>query len=1021
MNPLIDKNFLKKLDQENQREVFVKIATLTFDENPIEFITGRATGGSINVDGDSSSRRSCSISLVAEELNIHDFYWGLNTKIEVFVGLKNNIDSKYPNIIWFPQGIYLITDFSTNQTTNNYTISISGRDKMSLLNGDIGGTINSLTADFGKIEEIDEEGNSVIKSLPIKDIIREVVHEYAREPFENIIIDDLDDVGLELLEYRDNENPLYMLREISSGDITNFFDNTGKNLEEYEWSLDEGKTWKTYNKNDEEFSLEDFQFETRTDFFDNSISPTYIRTKTNPETVYTIIKCTYGDTVGFRETDLTYAGELIGNIGSSITQSCLDPIKNMLGNFEYFYDIEGKFHFQRKRTFVDISWNNLITTDEKETYAESSALTSADAYSFENSVLITSFQNKPLLSNLKNDFSIWGTKKTTGGTEYPVHLRYAIDKKPTYYKNFNGEIFSTKKVSQAKLYDEAENQLQSLTQQKINYYKNRKKTPNGISEDWWEVNDWAELYADITGRDKNSLPTEYMRDYLKEWTQEDLVKYFPANKEHEEIPNWNKERNIYAFDVWKTADGNLNGPLKYTGHATGCSHKYTDFTNPNNNYYTYIYKPSFPDSEQAQIEITAIQEYIQKSNYNCDWREILYQMALDYLKYEHNPDFLSTLAKNNPTYYPSGYTGYEMYYTDIISFWRDIYNPEYDYTLRIAYTQRNDFEKDPTRYCFFEKVNAKQEDEEEIEPTPIRYDENKDYYMKNKYGEYEKVKITEDDFNENYGKYYILRDCQQGMKFSSKIDYYMKVTGDYCDQHFIAEIVEGINLNDSTTMPNKFKDSSIVCYDPTVKKYYYWDSGELKIKEIYLGSEKLINNPNFGWSIDIINNPQGINFWFDFLDGHDSSLCAYSVRNVGDRPKSINDSNVKSIYYRDIPNVIFFFSDMTDEEKMRQMSLKPGYNFINIPDVRRGQFILSTQKKCTKDVLEEWLYQYAHCTESITINSLPVYYLKPNTRIFIYDNNSGINGEYIINKISYQLTYNGMMNINATKTINRIY
>ena len=201
-NPLLDKDFLKALDKENQREIFVKIASLTFDENPIEFITGRATGGSINIDGNSSVRRTCSITLVAKELNIHDFYWGLNTKIQLFIGLQNRINPEYDDIIWFPQGIFLIVDFSTNQTTSNYTISISGRDKMSLLNGDIGGTIQSLTADFGKIEEYDEDGNVTISSIPLKDIIREVVHEYAREPFQNIIIEDLDDVGLELIEYK---------------------------------------------------------------------------------------------------------------------------------------------------------------------------------------------------------------------------------------------------------------------------------------------------------------------------------------------------------------------------------------------------------------------------------------------------------------------------------------------------------------------------------------------------------------------------------------------------------------------------------------------------------------------------------------------------------------------------------------------------------------------------------------------------------------------------------------------------
>jgi hypothetical protein len=41
---------------------------------------------------------------------------------------------------------------------------------------------------------------------------------------------------------------------------------------------------------------------------------------------------------------LTYAGDLIANVGETVV-SVLDKIKNMLGEFEYFYDLEGHFVF----------------------------------------------------------------------------------------------------------------------------------------------------------------------------------------------------------------------------------------------------------------------------------------------------------------------------------------------------------------------------------------------------------------------------------------------------------------------------------------------------------------------------------------------------------------------------------------------------------------------------------------------------------------------------------------------------
>ena len=67
------------------------------------------------------------------------------------------------------------------------------------------------------------------------------------------------------------------------------------------------------------------------------------------------------------------------------------------------------------------------------------------------------------------------------------------------------------------------------------------------------------------------------------------------------------------------------------------------------------------------------------------------------------------------------------------------------------------------------------------------------------------------------------------------------------------------------------------------------------------------------------------------------------------------------------------------------------------------------------------LYNYSYCPESVSITSLPIYYLEPNTRILIYDENSKINGEYIMTKYTLSLAYNGTMSITATKAAERLY
>lgn len=61
------------------------------------------------------------------------------------------------------------------------------------------------------------------------------------------------------------------------------------------------------------------------------------------------------------------------------------------------------------------------------------------------------------------------------------------------------------------------------------------------------------------------------------------------------------------------------------------------------------------------------------------------------------------------------------------------------------------------------------------------------------------------------------------------------------------------------------------------------------------------------------------------------------------------------------------------------------------------------------DKMTDWLQTYGYCVETISVNALPVYYLEPNTRIFIRDDNSKINGEYLITRLTFPLTHNGTM------------
>ena len=814
-NPLLDNIFLEKLFTAYDREIYAKITALNFDEFPTEEISGKVTGGSINVDGTSACRRTCSLTLVANEVNINDYYWGLNTKFELQIGLTNRIDEKYPDIIWFKEGIYLITTFSTALGTSNYTINIQGKDKMGLLDGTIGGSLTALSYDFSREDYTDENGVSHRRKLPIRDIITEMIHEYAHEPWENIIVQDLDDFGVELLQYRGTTtNPLYLFFNINSQEVEQM-------TLDGSFTVYKGRQISCAISNIENivFELNDKGEEIKGKYYNlNELytvsNPTAFKLNRNDEEEnYYIIKITTGQTCGYRMTDITYAGDLIANVGETVV-SVLDKICKMLGDFEYYYDTDGKFIFKRKNQYIYKSFNHHTTTESSQSYVENSAYISPTVWDFTGSTLITSFNNTPNLSELKNDYSLWGTRKSLTGNDLPVHLRYAIDKKPTYYKTLRGDAYGT-----------------------------------------------------TTFKDQ-------IRDQI-------------TKEVH-------KEMDIVIND------------------------------NPN---FTYI-----NDGMDYNETINRRVEEKLKDIIIVDWREIIYQMAIDYRRFNHCDDFgLKVQEVNGKQFdgkyiYPRGVTGYEQYYTDMEAFWRQIYCPQYDYTT-------------------------------------ITLSENQ--YVNAKPGEYF-VKYWNTDDENCYEARYLYKDI---------------TTAD-------------LTYND---ISNGVLHTVSSPYNLTTTYYYKPDPNEW------------ID----GWNPIVDNSPESLNFWFDFLDDG-GDIERYGTSFVGDRPKAVNDSMIKSIYFRETPTLIF-------TDNIAKIDKKLGYSYLQYSPAMASLFTMSTQGKDAIDVLYEHLYKNSYCIESVTVNALPIYHLEPNNMINIFDTRAGINGTYVMTKFTLPLTYNGTMSITATKAVEEIF
>ncbi len=802
-NPLLDLDFLRRLDLTKNKATYAKIILLTNTEEPVEEIQGRITSGSVNIDGNSAVRRTCSLSMVSETVDITNNYWALKNKFKLEVGVENTIESQYPSIIWFKQGIFVFTSLNMSVGANNFSISINGKDKMCLLNGEVSGSINA-PIDFGQMDEyrdsyyeinnskyepntyyirtyneatqkyeytlsakpvaeIGENDKFFAKELiketikiPIVDIVKNILHLHVGESLNNIVINDVDNYGLELLEYR-SDTPLYMLRDVSSGEVTNMrFDGDAEYL--------------TSTGNPIKLSEIPVYYNDANSVLDVNESPTQILVDSN---TYNIIKIEDNMAVGYRKTDLTYPTELVANVGEALT-SVLDKIKNMFSGFEYFYDIDGRFVFQKKKTYTNTSFNNIKVSDN-EIYADAAAHTSATTYSFEDGILLSAFTDAPAILNIKNDFSVWGKRKSAAtGNDLPIHMRYAIDFKPVYYHSIDPE-----------------------------------KTKPYVSLEYGEY----EQVFDVT---KNNFA------------------------------NYIQTTKLYIK--------NLNG--------------------------TYSIATKYIKDEQYYKALNTNTNVIR-----CDWRELIYQMACDYYKFNHKiPNFSQTIANTgeNLQYYPTGVTGYETYYTDMQAFWRELYNP--------------------------------------------------------------------DALNEEYkNQAYVELDISSGIS-----------TGNF--------------------------------------------------------------NTKTGFNENVTKNPEVLNFWFDFM-GTNGELGKYAAKVIGNRAKSVNNDKVQAIYYPEVPPILFVSTE--DEEALdkskNDFNNMTGYTFIQLTPQLENCFTISSQGKSAKDELDNLLYEHTYANESVTLTAMPIYHLQPNTRIFVKDDNTGINGEFIVSKVTVPLQYNGTASINATRAVERIY
>ena len=136
-----------------------------------------------------------------------------------------------------------------------------------------------------------------------------------------------------------------------------------------------------------------------------------------------------GEDVGYTLTDFTYPGSLTAAAGETVT-SILDKIKNTLGNYQYFYDINGNFIFQQVRNYLNKSYSTYMLEENASSSFNLNNTNGKYIYNFNDGEIIQSYSNNVNYQDIKNDFIVWGQRKTVDGKKYPIRYHLAIDTKP---------------------------------------------------------------------------------------------------------------------------------------------------------------------------------------------------------------------------------------------------------------------------------------------------------------------------------------------------------------------------------------------------------------------------------------------------------------------------------------------------------------------------------------------------------------------------------------------------------------
>ena len=198
-------------------------------------------------------------------------------------------------------------------------------------------------------------------------------------------------------------------------------------------------------------------------------------------------------------------------------------------------------------------------------------------------------------------------------------------------------------------------------------------------------------------------------------------------------------------------------------------------------------------------------------------------------------------------------------------------------------------------------------------------------------------------------------------------------------------------------------------------------------KEIREEFPKMFDLEKMEWRFDPTSSDRdSLLYWFDIIDSRSiaGDIGQFGVETIGRRTKVIPDDQVNCLFTSYMPE-----RDLYTEDQWIFGEYKDG-GFVQYDedseegkkaiDAINSKIGIGITRIPAEDYIRASLHQYLSYNENITINAVPIYHLDVNQLIYVENNESDIQGNYIIDSISYPLNFDGLMTINARKMMTMV-